>query len=124
MSVMTYNKNPISLREGKIFLDGVEIADGVKCQIKVTPDVWTGRLLGEQTPSSRWLGYSVTGTITRRRTTKWLAEKIAEYQSSHLTPEFKIQGIMNDPNSDYYEDNGSYTVTCIGCVLTGDLTLT
>ena len=124
MSVMTYNKNPISLREGKIFIDGIECVDSVKCEIKFTPDVWTGRQLGERTPSSRWLGASITGSITRRRSTPWLKDAIAKYQRDKSTPEFTIQGIMNDENSDYYESNGYDTVTCVGCVLTGDLTLT
>ena len=31
---------------------------------------------------------------------------------------------MNDENSDYYKDNGNDTVTCVGCVLTGDIPLT
>lgn len=38
---MEYNKNPISLREGKVFIDGVECLDSVNCTIKFTPDVWT-----------------------------------------------------------------------------------
>ncbi len=67
MSLMQYNKNPISMREGKMFIDGIEVLDSIKCEIKFTPDVWTGRQLGERTPSSRWLGCEITGTITRRR---------------------------------------------------------
>ncbi len=35
-----------------------------------------------------------------------------------------IQGIMEDKNSDYYKIYGTNTVTCVGCVLTGDLPLT
>lgn len=121
---MEYNKNPISLREGKVFIDGVEVADSVACTIKFTPDVWTGKQLGERTNSSRWLGYNITGSITRRRSTNWLAVKIAEYRKSGATPEMKIQGIMNDENSDYYAAHGTDTVTCVGCVLTGNLPLT
>jgi hypothetical protein len=121
---MEYNKNPISLREGKVFIDGVECVDSVTCNIKFTPDVWTGKQLGERTNSSRWLGYSITGTITRRRSNNWLREKIKEYKKTGATPEIKIQGIMNDENSDYYATYGSDTVTCVGCVLTGDLPLT
>ena len=121
---MEYNKAPISLREGHIFLDGVEIADTIKFEIKFTPDVWTGRRIGQQTPDSRWLGYAITGTIGRRRSTKWLEEKIKEYKESGETPELTIQGIMDDKNSDYYKEFGSNTVTCVGCVLTGDLPLT
>lgn len=123
MSRMEYNKNPISLREGKIFIDGVECVDSVKCEIKFTPDVWTGRQLGEVTQSSRWLGCSISGTITRRRSTPWLKDAIKDFTKNKSTPEFTIQGIMDDENSDYYADNGSETVTCVGCVLTGDLTL-
>lgn len=121
---MQYNKNAISLREGKVFVDGIEIMDSVTCEIKFTPDTWTGRQLGEKTPSTRWLGYSISGSITRRRSTPWLKEKIAGYIKSGKTPEFIIQGIMNDPNSDYFSENGSDTVTAVGCVITGDISLT
>jgi len=31
---------------------------------------------------------------------------------------------MEDKNSDYYKEYGTNTVTCVGCVLTGDLPLT
>ena len=116
---MQYNHAPISLREGHVFLDGVEIADSITCTINFTPDVWTGRQLNELTPSSRWIGYAITGTIGRRRSTRWLEDKISEYMQTHETPEMTIQGVMDDPNSDYYK-----TVTCVGCVLTGDLPLT
>lgn len=80
--------------------------------------------LGERTPSSRWLGYTITGSITRRRSNNWLREKIKEYKASGATPELTIQGIMDDTNSDYYRDFGTDTVTAVGCVLTGDLPLT
>lgn len=123
MSTMQYNKNPISMREGKVFIDGLEVLDSVKCEIKFTPDVWTGKQLGERTPSSRWLGCQITGNITRRRSTPWLREAIQRYNRTKETPEFTIQGIMNDENSTYFEGNGAETVTCVGCVLTGDLNL-
>lgn len=123
MSLMQYNKNPISLREGKVFIDGLEVLDSVKAEIKFTPDVWTGRQLGERTPSSRWLGCEITGSITRRRSTPWLREAIQRYNKDKGTPEFTIQGIMNDENSEYYDSYGAETITCVGCVLTGDLNL-
>ncbi len=121
--LLQYHKNPISLREGKVFLDGLEVFDSVKCEIKFTPDVWTGRQLGDRSASSRWLGYSITGSITRRRTTAWLKDTIKGYIDSGKTPEFTIQGIMNDAGSEYYDTNGSDTVTVVGVVLTGDLNL-
>lgn len=121
---MKYNYSPISLRDGHVYLDGVEIADSIKCEIKFTPDIWQGRQLGELSPSSRWLGYTITGTITRRRSSTWLEDKLAEYKKSHETPEMTIQGVMDDPNSDFYKTHGKSVVTCVGCVLTGDLPLT
>lgn len=123
MSTMQYNKNPISLREGKAFIDGVEVMDEIKFQIKFTPDVWTGRQLGERTPSSRWLGCQITGSMTRRRSNNWLREAIKHYNKTKETPEFTIQGIANDENSDFYAEHGTDVVTCVGCVLTGDLNL-
>ena len=86
---MQYNKNPISLREGHAFIDGVEVLDSVKMTVNFTPETWTGRQLGEKTPST-----------------------------------LVIQGIMDDTNSDFYAAHGSDVLTCVGCVMTGDLPLT
>ncbi|WP_195614511.1 phage tail tube protein [Intestinimonas butyriciproducens] len=121
---MEYNKSPLSMREGKVMIDGVVIADSIKCEIKFTPDVWSGKQLGEKTDSSRWLGGKITGTITRRRSTPFLKPIIAEYLKTGKTPEMTIQGIHDDSNSDFYlENGGSDVITAIGCVLTGDLNL-
>lgn len=118
-----YNERPINIRKGKAFIDGVEVMDSIKCEIKFTPDVWSGKLLGEMTDSRRWLGAAITGNITRRRSTPFYKEKVTEYLRTGRTPEMTIQGIMDDDNSDYYEKYGSDVVTCVGCVLTGDIPL-
>ena len=120
---MQFNKNPISLREGKAFIDGVEVIDNIALTFTFTPDVWTGRQMGERSPSSRWVGYEIAGSISRRRNTPWLREKIKEYLADGHTPEIKIQGVMTDDNSDYYAQYGSDTVTLVGVVLTGGLQL-
>ena len=52
---MEYNTSPISLREAKVMLDGLVVADAVKATIKFTPDVWTGKQLGERTASGTCL---------------------------------------------------------------------
>ncbi len=118
-----YNANPIALSEGKVFIDGVQVLTGVKCEIKFTPDVWEGKVLGERSPSSRWTGYKITGSITQRTSTPWLKEKIQQYQKDGVTPEMTIQGVMDDQGSDYYQEYGSDVVTAVGCVLTGDIPL-
>lgn len=119
-----YNKAPISLREGHVFLDGLEIMDCVKCRIVYKPEIWEGGQLNERSKSRRQLGYDITGSITERRATSWLKDLIKKYQQTGRTPEFTIQGVMNDENSDYYATNGSDVVTAVGCVLTGETVLT
>jgi len=121
---MEFNKSPISLREGKVFLDGIMVMDAVACTINFTPELWTGKQLGERSNSTRWLGFALSGSITRRRTTKWLKEQIKKYLATGATPEFKIQGIMDDANSDFYKAFGTDVDTLVGVVLTGDLPLT
>ena len=123
MLTLEHNTQPISLREGKVILDGVVIMDHVACTINMTPDVWEGRQLGERTKSRKWLGYAITGSITRRRSTNWLRQLINGYIRTGRTPEFTIQGLMNDDNSDFFQKHGNDLVTCVGCVLTGDLPL-
>jgi len=120
---MEHNMAPISLKEGKVFIDGIEIFDEVACSITFTPQVWSGSQVGERSPSSRWLGYTISGSITRRRTTNWLKNTIMGYLRTGRTPELTIQGIMNDSGSDFFQEHGSDTITATGCVLTGDLNL-
>ncbi|MDR1408855.1 MAG: phage tail tube protein [Oscillospiraceae bacterium] len=122
MALTTENMHPISVREGKIFIDGVEVYDCVAYTVKSTPDVWTGRGLSEKSPSSRWLGVSHTGTITRRRATPFLDDMLKKYENTGRTPEFTIQGVANDKGSDYYQKHGTRTHTATGCVFTGDIT--
>jgi len=122
--VNEHNQSPISLREGKVFMDGVEVLDSVSCTVTFVPDVYSGRTLGRKGTDRRWIGHDITGTITRRRSTPWLKEAIKRYLETGRTPEFTIQGLMNDKGSDYYERYGSDMVTVLGCVLTGDLPLT
>ncbi len=121
---MEYNASPISVKEGKVFLDGIEILDCVTFSIKLTPEVWSGKQIGERTNSSRWLGYSIDVTMTRRRSTSWASDVIKEYIQSGKTPEFTFQGLQLDEASDFYAANGSDTTTVVGCVPTGAFQLT
>lgn len=121
---MEYNISPISLKEGKIFVNGVECGDGFTINIKFTPDVWTGNVLGKRSKNSRWLGGGYSGTMTRGRTNAFIKDAITHYMETGETPEITIQGIQNDKGSDYYAETGKVeVVTAVGCVLTGDLTL-
>jgi hypothetical protein len=120
---MAVNKRRVSLREGSLFLNGTKILDAVKCEAVYTPEVAESRGLKEKGLSRRWIGHDITGTITEYRTTPWVHDAIKGYIKSGVTPEFTLQGIQDDKNSDYFDKNGKIKVTLKGVVLTGDLSL-
>ncbi len=121
---MAVNKNGISLREGRIYLDGTLIADAATLTINFQPEVAQHRTLGEKGMNRRWIGRDVTGSMTEWKSTPWLENKIKEYEKTGVTPEFKIQGRREDKSSDYYKKyKKAETVTLTGVVLTGDLPL-
>lgn len=119
------NKSPLSMREGKILIDGDLVGEASKYTLRFTPTVWEGKTLSEKGTNRRWLGYDVTGTLEKWKTNKFLKQKIKKFLESGVTPEMTIQGICEDPNSDFYASNGKKNdeITAVGCVLTGDLTL-
>ena len=121
---MGVNKNGISLREGKIFIDGSLVADAASLTINYQPEVAQHRTLGEKGMNRRWIGRDVTGNLTEWKSTPWLEEKVKEYEKTGATPEIKIQGRRCDKSSDYYQNyKKAEIVTVTGVVLTGDITL-
>lgn len=120
---MEHNLSPISMREGRVLIDGVVCFDSIKCEIKFTPEVWKGRHLGDRSSSSRWLGHEITAALTRRRSTPWAKKVVQKYLESGETPEMTIQGVMSDKHSEYYKKYGTDTVTALGCVPSGDFLL-
>lgn len=117
------NKSPLSAREGKVYIDGMQVADACKFKLVFTPKVWEGKALGDPGTNRRWIGYDITGEITQWKTTPMYKKKVMEYIKTGRTPELTMQGISEDVNSDYYEINKGDTVTAVGCVLTGDISL-
>ena len=117
------NRSPLSAREGKVYLDGILIADTCKFKVVFKPDVWSGKQLSEPGTNRRWIGYDIEVTIEEWKTTRRYRHMIDSYLKTGRTPELTIQGVQTDKNSDFYEKNKSETVTCIGCVPTGDMNL-
>lgn len=117
------NRAPLSAREGKVFLDGTLIADTCKFKVVFKPDVWSGSQLSEPGTNRRWIGYDIEVTIEEWKTTRRYRTMIDEYLKSGKTPELTIQGVQTDENSDFYASNKGETVTCVGCVPTGDMNL-
>ena len=118
------NKKPIMVTEGYCFLDGKRIYDAVKFKAIFTPQVSSGRVLGDKTPNTRWKGtFDITVEMTRRRSTKWSKELVQKYLKNGITPEFTLTGVIEDKDSDYYATYGKETVTVVGCVPTTAINL-
>lgn len=117
------NSSPLSAREGKVYIDGVLVADSCKFKVVFKPDVWSGKQLSEHGTNRRWIGYDIEVKITQWKTTRMYRTMIDKYLKSGITPEMTIQGVQTDTNSDFYVKNKSEKVTCIGCVPTGDINL-
>lgn len=116
-----YNSKPILLSEGEAYLDGVKFQDCIKLEIKTTLGTWQGRKLGDRHWSSRTTSAKHSGVITERRNTPWTRQIVQNYLKTGKTSEFTITGRLCDADSDYYGVYGAETVTCIGCVMTGDV---
>jgi len=124
MSGERVNSSPLSAREGKVFIDNIEVADCCKFKVTFTPDVWEGKSLGKKATSRRWLGYKAKAVLEEWKTNRRFTEIVKQYIADGKTPEMTMTGISNDENSDYWDVNGEEdTVTCAGCVPTGDIDL-
>lgn len=117
------NTSPLSAREGKVYVNGTLVADSCVFKVVFKPDVWEGKQLGRKGTNRRWIGYDIEVTIEQWKTNCFYREQINEYIKSGKTPELTIQGIQEDPNSDFYDLNGAEEVTCVGCVPKDDINL-
>lgn len=90
------NRSPLSAREGKVYLDGVLIADTCKFQVVFKPDVWSGKQLSEPGTNRRWIGYDIEVTIEEWKTTRRYRNMIDSYLKDGKTPELTIQGVQTD----------------------------
>ncbi len=118
------NKRPLVVTNGRVYIDGVMVADSCKYSAVFTPKVWEGKALGDPGTNRRWVGYDITGTIDSWKTNNLYKEKALEYIKSGKTPEMKIYSVNDDTNSDFYDELGKKDeLTLVGCVLTGDIPL-
>lgn len=120
---MSENIKPLSLAEGKAYLDGEEVIDLSKMTIRFNPKVASYKVAGKKGTHRRWVGYDVTVTVEEYKTTNRYEQIVKKYIKDGLTPEFTIQGVRSDPDSDYYASVGSESVTVTGAVITCEIPL-
>ena len=120
---MSENIKPVSLAEGHVYIDGVEVIDLAKCTMRFVPKVWAGKTVGNKGTNRRWLGYDTTGTLDEYKTTPRWQTMIKKYIQKGKTPEMTIQSTRVDTDSDYYDLSGSESVTLTGVVITSEIPL-
>ncbi len=118
---MGENRHAISLRNGTVTIDGVEVMEASKMTVRYKPEVGSYKSLRDKGTNRRWIGRDIELTVEEYRSTPWLLEKVREYEKNGTTPEMKVQGQREDKDSDYYDEVGIETVTCTGCVITSDI---
>lgn len=120
---MAENMKPVSLAEGHIYINGIEVMDSVKLTIRFVPKVWSGTAVGKRGTNRRWINYDITGTLDEYKTTPRWTQLVKQYLADGITPELTIQGTRTDKDSDYYAISGSETATVSGAVITGEIPL-
>lgn len=120
---MSENIKPLSLSEGKAYIDGIEVMDLAKVSIKFVPKVWAGKMVGKKGTNRRWIGYDIKGSLDEYKTSpRWIA-MVKKYLQDGKTPELTIQAVRTDPDSDYFDTNGSESVTVTGVVIDSEIAL-
>lgn len=115
--------NPMLKTEGKVFIDGEEIIQAKKINVKVSLNNSTSKPLGVKTEKTRTTGYKITVEVGMYKTNKFGSMIVKKYLDKGLTPEFTIQALNNDKGSDFFKKYGNDVVTITGCVPTGDITM-
>jgi len=116
-------RNHIDCSLGEAFIDGEKCMDAVSFSVVFTPVTSTTKTLGHTGEDTRWKGHTIRVTLSEYRSTDWIKQALKNYLENNVTPAFTFQGVCTDTNSDYYADYGGQTVTCTGCVPTGDITV-
>ncbi len=113
----------MSLREGKVYIDGIEVLNQVSCKINFIPEIALSKVLGDKGVSRRWVGRDITGELIEYKSTPWLIDMVKNYEQNGKTPKFQLIAAHTDSESDFCSGNNTTLVTCIDCVLTGEIPL-
>lgn len=115
------NVKRMSAKEGRAFRGSEEVLSMISLEAVVALETTSKRVIGQRGMTHKVIGYDVTGTITQFKSTAWIRDSIKTYVNTGVFPTFDMQAVMDDPDSDYFENNGSDRVQFIGVQLTGDL---
>jgi hypothetical protein len=103
--------NAISGREGRLYMDGEEIAYAKNFEATIEKQKGDVPIIGRRFMSKKTSGVSGTGTITLYKVTSKFNAMMMEYVRTGRDAYFTIQGVLDDQGS----DRGTERVTLYDC---------
>lgn len=90
-------KDTISAREGRLYLDGVEVANCIKFEIKSVLKTVKAPILNKRIEGERVIGMETPeGKITSYRATSQFPKMIQQYKDTGQVAYFELMGVRDD----------------------------
>lgn len=97
---MNYSgENTISGKEGRLFLDGNEMANVKSFEATIEKAKEDVNILGQRWMSKKSNGVSGTGTLTLYKATSEFIEQILKYANEGIDTYFSLQSVLDDKSS-------------------------
>lgn len=95
---------------GKVWIDGEKMANVKSFEAKASIDYEDMDVNGDFGQKKRYMGYSISGTITLHKVDSFIAKKIASGIMTGNLPEIKIVAALDDPTASGAERVALYDV--------------
>lgn len=92
-------KQTISAKEGRGFINGEEIINGVKFELVVEKEKVEVKRLGNRVTGNKAVGMKVTGNITEYHATSRYAKMLKQYKATGEDVYFTLMGVVDDKGS-------------------------
>lgn len=113
--------DPISSHNAGLFKNGVHMTECTGFEINSTIETKESRVIGQQATKPRVRAVKHGGKIKFYKRNRWLYEYVLAAQNNQYVEPFDLQGVVDDPGSDFGREVGTEIVTVKNCTLTGAL---
>lgn len=97
---MAYNTpDTISAKEGRYFLDGEEVINGIKLELTIEKEKTDVKRLGQRMTGHRTIGLSGKGTMTEYHATSKFAKVLQDYKDTGKDVYFNGVAVLDDKSS-------------------------
>ncbi|MDO7787125.1 phage tail tube protein [Desulforamulus aquiferis] len=93
-------ENTISGKEGRLFLDGEEMANVKKMEATIEKEKTEKKIMGRRWISNKTIGLKGTGTMTLYKATSKFIKAILEYAKTGKDVYFTAQSVLDDKGAE------------------------